>query len=454
MRNVYQAIAALRARLAHLARAKAPGCLLRVQEAAPDFVAPAWLAAQSCYPQLLWRDRRGDAELALLGQLVERRPDAASLPGALSELLAALADAAAPDGGELRCYGGMAFSDASDVWSEFGYSRWLVPLIERGRSRRDCWLACHLDGRSDQAWQDSLRRADETLAGLSGDAARLVLPSEPYTCVQRPEYPLWQQRVEQALAEFDHSALDKVVLARQTELRFAAPVDPWALLERWQACLPQSYQFGFVFAPGEAFIGCSPEQLFRRIDRMIYTEALAGSCARGLTPREDHARAESLLGDAKNRWENRLVLDSIQQQLASSVEYLDLEGRLEVLKLARIQHLRHRLRGLLRPGVDDPRLLQQLHPTPAVGGYPRDAAQAWIAAAEQEKRGWYAGVVAALGQRESQAVVAIRSARVQGERLTLYAGAGIVPGSEPLNEWLELDHKIATVMSLFQRACA
>ncbi len=119
-----------------------------------------------------------------------------------------------------------------------------------------------------------------------------------------------------------------------------------------------------------------------------------------------------------------------------------------ILKLRLLQHLKCDIEAELKPGVCDWQLLEALHPTPAVGGAPREAALAFIRENEPYERGWYAGACGMLSRETSEFAVAIRSARIRGQRVTLFAGAGIVAGSEPAAEWAELDNKIANVLSL------
>ena len=119
-----------------------------------------------------------------------------------------------------------------------------------------------------------------------------------------------------------------------------------------------------------------------------------------------------------------------------------------ILKLARVQHLHTPFEGQLRPGVTDGDLLDLLHPTPATGGYPAGAAQEFLARIEKTQRGWYAGPLGWVRPEAAEFCVAIRSARVRGSRLELWAGAGVVPGSEPEKEWAELESKIAGPLRL------
>ncbi len=241
-----------------------------------------------------------------------------------------------------------------------------------------------------------------------------------------------------------------MVLSRESVLtspNHDADINPWAMLDQWARHAQDCFHFGFQFSPEQAFIACSPERLYRREDRHLFTEALAGTIRRSGDEEVDAQLATELLADSKNRLENRLVHADILSRLAPLAHDATLtEPR--ILKLRLLQHLKCDIEAELKPGVCDWQLLDALHPTPAVGGAPREAALAFIREFEPYDRGWYAGACGMLSRETSEFSVAIRSARIQPGSVTLFAGAGIVAGSEPVAEWAELDNKIANVLSL------
>ena len=121
-----------------------------------------------------------------------------------------------------------------------------------------------------------------------------------------------------------------------------------------------------------------------------------------------------------------------------------------ILKLSRLQHLYSNIRGLLKDGIGDSDILQHLHPTPAVGWYPKNEAMRYIEDIEPFDRGWYAGPVGWVSSDAAEFAVAIRSAITTENKLILYAGAGIVPGSDPEKEWAEIENKIANYLKVYQ----
>jgi menaquinone-specific isochorismate synthase len=152
--------------------------------------------------------------------------------------------------------------------------------------------------------------------------------------------------------------------------------------------------------------------------------------------------------DDKIQRENKLVLEDILEQLDRVSTASGMEPAPAVLRLRTVQHLKHRIEALLKPGVTDMDLLNCLHPTPAVGGAPRQSALEFIRRQETFVRGWYAGALGYVSAHRSEFAVAIRSALIDERGLHLFAGAGIVRGSDPVEEWQELENKIRLPLSL------
>ncbi|MDW8214428.1 MAG: isochorismate synthase, partial [Roseiflexaceae bacterium] len=176
------------------------------------------------------------------------------------------------------------------------------------------------------------------------------------------------------------------------------------------------------------------------------TMALAGSIRRGATPDEDEHLAAVLLDSAKDRHEHQIVVDEVRKRLAPLTSRLDV-GATGVMRLSNIQHLHTPISGLLRKPCGVLPVVATLHPTPALGGEPREAAMRLIAELEPAPRGWYAAPVGWIDRRlDGQFGVAIRSAVVQATRAWLYAGAGIVAGSDPQREWDETNLKFRPML--------
>lgn len=245
--------------------------------------------------------------------------------------------------------------------------------------------------------------------------------------------------------------LRKVVLARGLHVRSAAPIDPHGLAARLASdASVTTYVVPLPVAPGEApawLVGATPERLVSRRGRTVVSHPLAGSARRTGDAAEDQRRTAALLASHKDLYEHRLVVEAILDGLAPLCRELHAPKRPSLQATATMLHLATRIHGTLRdPAVTSARLAGLLHPTPAVCGTPRLPALQAIRALEPFDRGFYAGAVGwtdAAG--DGDWYVAIRCARVQGDAMHLFAGAGIVADSQPA---LEVDETAAKFMAL------
>ncbi len=235
----------------------------------------------------------------------------------------------------------------------------------------------------------------------------------------------------------------KIVLARARDLRATARFHPLRALNALRGRFPDCYAFSAGNGAGASFIGASPERLVAVADGRLRTEALAGSAPRGRTAAEDAALARQLLNSAKDVREQGLVLDSILRRLANVGVTAAAPGRPRVRQLPNVQHLCTPVEAVLAPGADLLRIVGELHPTPAVGGTPREPAVAHLRELEPFDRGLYAGALGWVNHRgDGEFLVGIRSALMRGDTARLYAGAGIVEGSDPAAELAETELKM------------
>jgi len=239
----------------------------------------------------------------------------------------------------------------------------------------------------------------------------------------RPDRAAWVAAVEGALARIERGPLQKVVLARRTDFRFAeAPTRSCCCTGCGRRT--RGIPLRLRAEGGATFLGVSPERLYRREGRRILSEAVAGTRRRGDSEREDQAIGDALLDSEKDRREHRFVADTVGRKLGEICRSYRADHEVSLLKLARLQHLCRRFEGTLRGSVDDVAIVAALHPTPAVAGNPTAAAVAEIASREPFHRGWYAGPLGWVGPRGADFTVAIRSGLLNGNRLALFTGAG------------------------------
>ncbi|MGZ3599277.1 MAG: isochorismate synthase [Ktedonobacterales bacterium] len=262
----------------------------------------------------------------------------------------------------------------------------------------------------------------------------------------------WMSLVDEVSHEIRDGLYQKVVLARGVEVSAEMPFDVQLALHNLRAGYPAASIFAFQRGK-RCFLGATPERLARVADGTVRTMALAGTASRGASDTDDHAFAEALLRSEKNQWEHAIVVETIRSGIAPLVSRLNVPQSPHLLRLANVQHLQTPITGTLIPGKTILDVVAALHPTPAVGGFPRDAAMTVIHEREQLDRGWYAGPIGWVGPGgDGEFAVALRSALVEGDHATLFAGCGIVADSEPQREYEESCLKLRVMLDALRGA--
>jgi menaquinone-specific isochorismate synthase len=252
----------------------------------------------------------------------------------------------------------------------------------------------------------------------------------------------YESAVSRAVGRISRGEFEKIVLARAKDVRAEARFHPLRMLNGLRQRFPDCNSFSVANGRGQSFIGASPERLLRVDGRVALTEALAGSTGRGTTASEDASLGNQLLHSEKELREQRIVLDSIVRCLAPLGLNLRYPSRPQLRRLSNVQHLHTPVQARLRKGVRLLDMLGRLHPTPAVGGAPRESAVPAIGQLETFPRGLYGGALGWIDSREGgEFIVGLRSALVDGSRARMYAGAGIVAGSSPETEFAETELK-------------
>ena len=238
------------------------------------------------------------------------------------------------------------------------------------------------------------------------------------------------------------------MLSRTAELTFSDEPDVLRILTRMKRQYAHTYRFLIEPLPGHAFFGATPELLAELHNKHLKTAALAGSTPRGATPEADEALGRELLDSAKNRHEHAVVVDSIRESLTPVTSQLTIADAPVLMKLPNIQHLFTPIDAVLNERANILDVVERLHPTPALGGYPRSVALQAIEALESVSRGWYAAPVGWIDNRGNGVFVgAIRSAVTAGDRARLYAGVGVMADSDPDIEWNETGIKFKPMLS-------
>ncbi len=362
--------------------------------------------------------------------------------------------------------GGLGFTGreppADDPWAAFGPASLVLPAFGVARNGRASVLtvavgpdqAADLDPADfERKWQAivgrAASRADDAVNGAAATGT-MEGPAEPgvlRVVDERPDREAWDRTVGLFAGAVGRGRIDKVVLARRVVFRAATDLDVVGALRHLARTAPESTTFAFT-RDGLTFFGATPERLLRTTGRSFETVAIAGSAARGRNADEDARFAAALLASEKDREEHAVVVAMLRDSLTPMVESLHIADGPRILPLRHVQHLVTPISGRLREEAGLLALARQLHPTPAVGGAPRDVALDLITEHEGFERGWYAGPVGWLGEDgDGELMVALRCGLVSGSQATLFAGCGIVADSDPASEWEESRLKFRTMIA-------
>jgi menaquinone-specific isochorismate synthase len=258
----------------------------------------------------------------------------------------------------------------------------------------------------------------------------------------------WEQAVATATRRIREGELTKVVLARELRVESDHPIDPTLLLARLRAMYPAALTFAV-----DGFVGASPELLVSRVGEVVRAHPMAGTTPRTGEPEADQRRAAELLASDKNRVEHQITIDMVHDTLLPWCSFLDAEPTPSVVPAGPVQHLATVVEGRLsRPAPRVLELVAALHPTPAVGGWPRDAALRMIDELEQADRGRYAGPVGWTDARGNGAwAVGIRSVQLDRTLARLFTGVGVVADSDPHAELEETRAKAQALLGSLVR---
>lgn len=334
----------------------------------------------------------------------------------------------------------------TSLWGGYPAGLLLLPRLTLAQAGDRCSLTLNgMVGPDSSAIGLSLaaaRRIRDLIGGpwrprrpASDPAASEALPAEE-----------WQRMVASAVADLRAGQMEKVVLARRVNLRAAAPIDTAVALENLRRDYPDTFVFA-VARGGRTFLGASPERLVSLRQGQVAASGLAGTIARGATPAEDDRLGQALLGSAKDRNEHAIVVRMIAAALAEVCADVIAPAQPTLMKVRNLQHLFTPITGRIAGDRSILDLVERLHPTPALGGQPRQQALAWIRDHEQLDRGWYGAPVGWVDARgEGEFAVAIRSALVGESEAALFAGCGIVADSDPAREYQESQIKLRAML--------
>ncbi|MCO8245076.1 MULTISPECIES: isochorismate synthase [unclassified Haladaptatus] len=415
----------------------------------PDVSFRSFLAGQAA-PRLYWTSPDG-LEIAATGAVARITATGGGRFDAVRSQATDLFDSVdtddGPDATRPRLFGGFSFDtehQPEPPWDGFPSAEFVLPHVQLTRTETETWLSVSAP---------ETATAEETLTEMQAEIETLptmrprgespgIESTTPIT--SREE---WCSQIRRATDRIQGGQLKKVVIATALEVELGESVIVPDILERLRTSYPECYRFLVQPTSSGGFFGAPPERLVSLRGGTVETEALAGSIGRGETPEEDDELATSLADSEKVREEHELVAETIRERLeplASSVSV----GERRLKRLSTIQHLQTPISADIGDGEHVLSVVEALHPTPAVGGLPLEDAMRTIRETEGFDRGWYASPVGWFdADGDGEFAVGLRSGVAANDRVTLFAGNGIVADSEPEAEWDEVQLKFLPILN-------
>lgn len=361
-------------------------------------------------------------------------------------------------GVEPVAFAGFAYDSEDPMegsWEGFPNSMLRIPALQLQRHGNESVLVYTCPAArsgSDDVWQAWGRLTDQLVESLGATAEPSGRPTPLARESAHPDPAAWREAVQNATRAIRTGRLTKVVPARSIRVRGERRLDTSRLMAGFAYMYPSCALIA-VSLGGRALASATPERLVALEGGELVSDAVGGTIRRAPGEAEDAALGEQLLHHPRMRHEHAVVVDHIRETLAPLCGEFSVPPRPGLLKLRNLQHLWTRMQGT--PAEDMPllELARRLHPTPAVGGLPREAAAAWFRDTRQPPRGWYTGAAGWIGRSgEGELSVLLRCALLDGHCADLYAGAGVVSDSDPDEELAETELKFGAVLEALENA--
>jgi menaquinone-specific isochorismate synthase len=336
----------------------------------------------------------------------------------------------------------------SDEWMDFKDNDWFLPQFLFYKKEKSSWLVINI----------IIKKNDEPEVLINCLLEQLELLNKTKTISEDNNAGIktfenvsdqveWKKLISDAVSKINEGLFRKVVFSR----RIIAAISTTPFFKKILQKLQDNYNNCtiFLYRTGNSLIfGATPEQLLKLKNDELEFDALAGSAKRGETKEDDDTIACSLLNDKKNTEEHNHVIEFIKDTSSQFVRNMS-QSDTVIKKFSNIQHLYTPIRAQIKSAKQIYNLIDEIYPTPAICGYPKETSFNYINENEKFDRGLFSGIIGFISPEEVDLVVAIRCALMNNNKLYIYAGCGIVKDSDPLSEFEETEIKMKPILSLF-----
>lgn len=348
----------------------------------------------------------------------------------------------------LVAMGGMAFDplkEKTELWENYPDHEMTIPEFVLTKAKDRCYLTCNVKVKqadhSQQLSNQVHAKEKELLSGKVSYTSDMSIISR-----EDVQPDAWKRTVSYATDMIKAGMAQKIVLAREVRLKLSAKVDIGGVLKHLMEGQPNSYVFAISHGT-DCFVGATPERLVKLEAGKLLSTCLAGTAPRGENKAQDEAIGSALLRDPKNLQEHDFVVQMIKKAVGPYTKNMTVPEKPVLYKLKNLQHLYTPVEAdLLRSQSIFP-IVEKLHPTPALGGAPKNSSMQFIRKHELLDRGWYGAPIGWLDEKNNgEFAVAIRSGLIQGDEASLFAGCGVVADSDPEEEFAETNVKLMPML--------
>lgn len=336
------------------------------------------------------------------------------------------------------------------IWSNFKEVSWFIPefLIFKQEDK----LYCAQNFLSYTPQDDLNSKHTAEVQNFIKELARKSLTEKSSASIKKisdDDFPMWKNKVIESVNEIKENKLQKIVLARKVDYQISGKVIWNYVFEKLNSEYPDCLNF-LIKSHQDYFFGSSPELLGKFEKDLFRTEALAGSINRGSDEYEDSDLALLLSASKKNKKEHDFVIEHLRDKLHQHLINIKIDETPLIKRLKNIQHLQTKIFGKLKEWPKYFQLIDSIFPTPAICGIPTKQSLNELKILEGFDRGLYSGIIGSFNlSGDAEFFVAIRSALVSEDKLTAFAGCGIVEESNPDEEFNETELKLQPIISLF-----
>jgi menaquinone-specific isochorismate synthase len=349
------------------------------------------------------------------------------------------------------------YGNSDPLWSDYSDSEWFIPkylIISKGNENFLVINSIFNKGDSISEFEskeiDEIKKNifDETVK-IDQDLNSVGLVEDEKEKDKKKEDPEWLFNVEKAIELIKVGELRKIVLSRIKTIRLIDEIGLSTIYKKLSRSKNECNKY--LYKSGDSiFIGCSPEKLFSITNNILKTEAVAGSIKRGLSTEDDDQLSLSLLSSSKEKEEHQYVVDFLLSRIKKYGDAIEYPDKLQIKKTQQLQHLWLPIQCELKKEFSLFAIINDLFPTPAVCGIPKEDAYKIISGLEKYKRGLFTGIIGWFNKNKTDIAVGIRSALINKKRCYLFAGCGIVAGSDPKAEYNETELKMETILSILK----